>query len=250
MQNLTGQIKAQLPEELVAIQGEEQEKNPLTFTKIISLAAADAVNPCAMAVLGLMLVAILAYNPKRKRNVLWAGLTFTLAVFITYILYGLIIIKIFQLIQALSLIRFWLYKLLGAGAVVLGVLAIRDFIKNRDQCKVVPRINKLIAKITSPQGAFAIGFLVTIFLLPCTIGPYIVAGGILSAVALLKTLPWLLLYNLVFVLPMLVITLIVYVGIARVQDVTQWEAKYLKYLHLGAGVVILALGVLMLLNLL
>lgn len=250
LEKVTGQIKEQLPEGAVAVEGEEQAQNPLTLTKIVTLAAADAINPCAMAVLGLMLIAILAYNPKKKSNILWAGLAFTLAVFLTYILYGLVIIKIFQVIQALSLIRFWLYRLLGAGAIVLGVLAVRDFLKNKGECKVVPRINKFIKKITSPKGAFVIGFLVTIFLLPCTIGPYIVAGGILSASRLLATIPWLLLYNLVFVLPMLVITLLVYAGIARVQDVTMWEAKYMKYFHLAAGLLMLILGLLMLLGLL
>lgn len=245
---LTGQIKDRLPEGMVAVEGEDANKTPLTFTKIISLAAADSVNPCAMAVFALMLIAILAYNPQKKTKILWAGLAFILAVFLTYILYGLVIIKIFQLIQALSLIRFWLYKLLGAGAIVLGAWEIKDFIKNRGDCKVVPRINKLIYKITSPKGAFAVGFLVTIFLLPCTIGPYIVAGGILSTIETLKTIPWLLLYNLVFVLPMLVIVLIIYAGFARVQDVTLWEAKYMKYFHLASGLAMLALGVFMLLG--
>lgn len=247
---ISGEIKSNLPEGTVAVKGEEKKSTPLTLTKIISLALADAVNPCAMAVLGLMLIAILAYNPKKKNKILWAGLAFTFSVFLTYILYGLVIIKIFQLIQALSLIRFWLYRLLGAGAIILGILAIRDFIKNKGKCKTVPRINRFINKITSPKGAFLIGFLVTIFLLPCTIGPYIVAGGILSAIAILKTLPWLLLYNLVFVLPMLLITVIVYFGIARIQDVTMWEAKYMKYLHLTAGIVMLGLGILMLFGLL
>ena len=36
----------------------------LTLTKILSLAAVDAINPCALAVLALMLIAILTYNPK------------------------------------------------------------------------------------------------------------------------------------------------------------------------------------------
>jgi len=243
---ISGEIKSNVPESTIAAEGEENEPAPFTLTKIISLALADAVNPCAMAVLGLMLIAILTYNPKKKKNILWAGLAFTFSVFLTYIFYGLVIIKIFQLIQALSLIRLWLYRLLGAGAIILGFLSIRDFIKNKGKCKTVPKINRIINKITSPKGAFLIGFLVTIFLLPCTIGPYIVAGGILSAIAIVKTLPWLLLYNFVFVLPMLLITIIVYFGIARIQDVTVWEAKYMKYLHLTAGIVMLGLGVLML----
>ncbi|GAG48195.1 unnamed protein product, partial [marine sediment metagenome] len=45
----------------------------LTLLQITSLAAIDAVNPCALAVLTLMLIAILTYNPKKKINILLAG---------------------------------------------------------------------------------------------------------------------------------------------------------------------------------
>ena len=45
----------------------------LTIAKIISLAIVDSINPCALAVLTLMLIAILTYNPKDKRNVLLIG---------------------------------------------------------------------------------------------------------------------------------------------------------------------------------
>ncbi|MCK4647738.1 hypothetical protein KAT24_02305, partial [Candidatus Pacearchaeota archaeon] len=92
-------------------------------------------------------------------------------------------------------------------------------------------------------GAFIVGLFVTIFLLPCTIGPYIIAGGILSAMAIIKTIPPLLLYNAIFVIPMIIITGIVYFGISKVEDVSGWKDKNIKVLHLIAGIIMLLLGI-------
>ncbi len=219
--------------EMTEITGESSPaENPektekLTWAKIISLAFVDAINPCALAVLTLMLIAILTYNPQKKLNVLLAGLAFTFSVFIMYFLYGLIIIKFFQLIQALSSIRLYLYKALGIMAVILGGLNIRDYFSYKPgslgtemPLMMRPKVKKIISKVTSPKGAFIVGLFVTLFLLPCTIGPYLIAGGVLSAMELIKTIPPLLVYNAIFVIPMLFITLLVYAGISKVNDVS------------------------------
>jgi len=231
------------------------EENDLSVSKIMYLAAVDAVNPCAIAVLTLMLIAIMTYNPRKKRNVLLAGLAFTSSVFIIYLFYGLILIKFFQLIQLLTSIKLWLYNILGFAAIILGILNVKDFfsytpggLATEMPLSWRPKLKKLISSITSPTGAFVIGAFVTIFLLPCTIGPYIVASGILSFMNIVKTLPWLLLYNAVFVFPMLIITILVYFGIAKVEDVSGWKDKNIKYLHLMAGIIMFFLGLAMILG--
>lgn len=227
----------------------EEIKPGFTLAKIVSLAVVDAVNPCALAVLTLMLIAILTYNPTKRRNILLAGLAFVISVFVLYLIYGLIIIKSFQLIQALTFIRLWLYKILGAGAIILGCFKLRDFFRYKAVCKVSPRVDKIISKIASPRGAFLVGAFVTIFLLPCTIGPYIICGGILCPLGILKSLPWLLLYNSIFILPMLAVVLIIYFGLRKVKDISSWEARNTRYLNLISGLVILGLGIAMILGL-
>jgi len=67
-----------------------------TFLKITSLALADSVNPCALAVLTTILISILIKNPEKKEKVLYAGLAFSLAVYIGYMFYGLIIVQFFK----------------------------------------------------------------------------------------------------------------------------------------------------------
>jgi len=63
---------------------------------ITGLAFADAVNVCAWAVLTMVLITILTQEPENKRKVLYAGLAFTSAVFVMYLLYGLVIYKLFK----------------------------------------------------------------------------------------------------------------------------------------------------------
>jgi len=224
----------------------------LSMSKILALAAADAVNPCAFAVLILMLITIITYNHTKRKNILLAGLAFTSSIFVMYFVYGLVIIKFFQLIQALTSIKLLLYKSLAIVAIILGILNIKDYFYYKPGSFATemplgmrPHLRKLIHRVTSPKGAFLVGVFVTLFLLPCTIGPYIIAGGILSILETIKTIPWLLVYNIVFILPMLIITLLIYFGFKKVDDVSGWKDRNIKYLHLIAGLAMLALGILM-----
>jgi len=224
----------------------------LNFPTIISLAAVDAVNPCAIAVLTLMLIAIMTYRPEKRRNVLLAGLAFTVSVYVMYFIYGLVIIRFFQVVQALTMVRLTLYKILGVAAIILGILNIKDFFRytpgslgTEMPMFMRPKVKKIIEGVTSPRGAFTVGIFVTVFLLPCTIGPYVIAGGILSAMELLGTIPWLLFYNIIFVSPMVAITALVYAGFTTVENVSGWKEKNIRHLHLIAGIIILLLGLAM-----
>ncbi len=233
--------------------GNGEPNEQLTLAKLVSLAVVDAINPCALAVLTLMLIGILTYNPRNRRNILLAGLAFSAAVFFMYIFYGLVIIKFFQLVQMITSVRIILHKVLGIVAIFLGIMNIRDFISYKPGSLgtempmfMRPKMKKMVEKITSPSGAFLIGLFVTVFLLPCTIGPYVIAGGILSTYELLKTIPPLLLYNLIFITPMLIITAVVYFGLTRVENVSDWKDKNIRYLHLTAGAIMFLLGLAML----
>lgn len=222
----------------------------LTLGKITLLALADSVNPCAIAVLTMVLVSILITNPKNKNKVLLSGLLFSSAVFIGYFVYGTIIIQFFRLFaEFLKTNTIYIYKCLGILAMIIGALNVKDFFIYRPGGLATempifmrPKAKKIISGITSPTGAFIIGFLVTIFLLPCTIGPYIIASGLLSEIGFIKTIPWLSYYNLIFIIPMIIITLIIYFGFAKVEDVSGWKEKNIRKLHLTAGILLFIVG--------
>lgn len=221
----------------------------LTLSTVLALAAADAVNPCELAVLTLALVAILTRYPRERKKVLQVGFAFTAAIFIMYIIYGLVLVNVFKSISQIAAIKIWVYTLLGIVGVVLGGFNIKDYfaygaggIVTEVPRKWRPSMKNLIAKITSPGGAFIIGLFVALFLTPCTMGPYFICCGILQAFAVLQTVPWLIIYNIIFVLPMIAITLLVYFGFTTVDKVYGWREKNLRLLHLIAGILLVLIG--------
>jgi len=221
------------------------------LTRITGLALADAVNPCELAILTMVLVAILVQNPEKKKRVLYAGIAFSAAVFVGYMIYGFILIQLFKTFaEAIKSYSFYLYNGFAMLAMVLGALNIKDYfmykpggIGTEMPLSMRPRLKLIIQKMTSPLGAFIIGIFVTIFLLPCTIGPYIIASGLLAESGFMNSLPWLLYYNFIFILPMLIITTIVYIGFATVEDVSGWKERNIKKLHLIAGILLFAVGI-------
>jgi len=66
---------------------------------------------------------------------------------------------------------------------------------------------------------------------------------------IIKTVPMLIFYNLIFISPMLIITGIVYLGLSRVEDVSSWKDKNIRKLHFVSGFIILVLGIAMLMGL-
>lgn len=230
--------------------------NALNFGKITALALADAVNPCEIAVLVMVLVAILIQNPQNRKKVLYSGLAFSAAIFLGYMFYGIVIIYLLEnFSNVLRNYSSYIYNGLGVLAIILGALNIKDYfmyqpggIATEMPMKLRPRVKLMINRITSPIGAFFIGFIVTVFLVPCTMGPYLIASGLLSPLGIVKSIPWLLYYNFLFILPMLFITLLVSFGFRKVEEVSGWKEKNIKKLHLIAGILLLIIGVLMLLG--
>ncbi len=218
--------------------------------RITTLALADSVNPCAIAVLTMVLMSILIQNPDKRKKVLYAGLAFVASVYLGYLFYGLVIIQFFKtfalfLRESSNIV----YNGLAIFAMILGALNIKDFFYYRKggiatemPIFLRPKVKRITQKIISPSGAFIIGFLVTLFLLPCTIGPYIIASGLLAELGTFGAMPWLLYYNILFVLPMLLIVGFVYLGFTQVDEVSGWKERNIKKLHLIAGALLFLVG--------
>ena len=233
----------------------EQEQKGLGFYKVFILALADTINPCALAVFILFLIGIISYDPTKGKKILVAGLAFVTAVYICYFIYGLIIVKFWQIVQGLATIRLIIYTILGVIAIGLGIFHLKDFFwyKPGGFATEMPmgwrgKVKKIMLGITSTKGAFLMGAFVTIFLMPCTMGPYLIAGGILSPLGLIKTIPWLLVYNLIFVLPLYGIVLAVYFGFRKVQNILGWKARNVRRLHLIVAIIMLFIGMAILLG--
>jgi len=226
------------------------------FFEITGYAFADSVNPCAIAVLTMVLMTILIQNPGKRKKVLYGGFAFISAVFIGYMVYAGILYQFFRSISGFFADNSKNFKIIfGALALVLGGLNIKDFfhykkggIATEMPIFLRPKVKKVIERATSPKGAFVIGFLVTLFLLPCTAGPLILATGRLSDLTITQVIPWLTYYTLIFVLPMLIIVGLIYYGFSKVDEVSGWKERNIRRLHLVAGILLFLVGVALLMG--
>ncbi|RLC37853.1 hypothetical protein DRH29_00345 [candidate division Kazan bacterium] len=216
-----------------------------TFWAITGAAFADSVNPCAIAVLLLLITGLVVI--KDKNIILKTGLAFVAGLYTTYYAIGLGLLGAVQLAG----LGFILHKIVGIIAILIGLANIKDFFWYGKLGFVTevprswrPTMKGLIKKVASPIMAFVIGVIVTFFELPCTGGPYLFVLGLLS-----KEFSWsavlvtLLYYNLIFVLPLVLILLLIRFGYTTADQTMEWKNKNLKILHLVVGIVMVVLGV-------
>jgi cytochrome c biogenesis protein CcdA len=224
----------------------------LTTWAVVCGAAVDAVNPCEFAILILLMASMLIDENNRKRALL-TGLTFSAAIFVAYFLMG---IGLFSIIRQYTLsFTGVFYKIIGILAIVMGFLNVKDYFwYGKGVLMEVPqswrpKMKSLIKGVTNPIGAFLIGLLVSLFLLPCTSGPYAVILGMLATKVTFGTAAsYLILYNLIFILPMLAIVFAMYWGLSP-ERAENWRQNKIRLLHLVAGVILVALGVVILFGL-
>jgi cytochrome c biogenesis protein CcdA/glutaredoxin len=216
----------------------------LTLGAVVVGALVDAINPCAFAVLVILVTTVLGAGGRRRA--LEAGLAFSLAVFVAYYLMG---VGLFTAVAATGIGQA-LYVAVMILAFVIGLLNLKDyfwygkFFVTEVPLAWRPTLKKLIRKVTSVPGAFLIGLVVSTFLLPCTSGPYIVILGLLAKTATrTSALLWLLLYNVIFIAPMIAITAAVCTGFTTPEKAEAWRTNHLRQLHLVAGALLLLLAI-------
>jgi len=208
-------------------------------------ALVDSINPCAIAVLLILLASLLAAGDAQRA--LRTGLAFICAIYIAYYLFGL---GLFSALQFSGLSDLF-YKIVGFLAIAIGLLNIKDYFWYGGGGFVMeiprswrPSLKGLLGSVTSIPGAFITGFAVCLFELPCTGGPYFFTLGLLAnQMTTEQVLPILAIYNFLFVLPLLLIVLALHYGWATVEKANTFKEQNLRNLHLVAGLLMLLLGI-------
>jgi len=238
-------LRANATSPIILLKDQEELKWKISISAVLSAAAVDAVNPCACAVLILLLGTILA-GRKSRSHVIKAGLAFTASTLISYLLMGL---GLFFAIR-ISGIQQYIYIGVSILAILIGLGNMKDYIWPGKWFSMEvpqswrPKVQGITSRVTSVPGAFGIGFLVSVFLLPCTSGPYVVVIGMLSESSSRFMAIWMLLiYNLIFILPFIAITLCVGYGLTTTARVENLRRKKLNKIHLMTGLIMLAIGV-------
>lgn len=233
-------VQSKCPDPLSIIKEQEGQQSPLLLM-LIGTALIEGINPCGFAVLIVLLASLLLV--KSKRSVLIVGLSFIASVFVTHLVVGFGIVG-FYLVSGMAPV---IKAIVIAIAIPAGIINILDFWREKPTLVILtfmkPKLGKL-ARCASIPGAVLLGFFATIAGLPCT-GPLYLTMLDLIADVPSKTAIYLVLYNLLYALPLFVILAIVYKETAP-EDVEEWRKSKRKYMKLIGGLVMLALGVAML----
>ena len=218
-----------------------------TLGTVVVTALIDSINPCAIGVLILLVSMMVIY--KSKMDLLLYGLIYIFFVFLTYLMAGLGILYFLSSIP-LSLSEY-ISIIVGTLIVIAGLIEIKDFfwygkgISLTIPSEKAKQINDRMHNLTLPamviMGAFVAGVE-----LPCTGGPYLAILVFLSQNFNFKAFLWLVLYNLIFVLPLIVILLMVYFGL-KVQHLKRWKQKNRIYMRFATGIILVILGWLLIL---
>ncbi|HQA96275.1 MAG TPA: cytochrome c biogenesis protein CcdA [Candidatus Colwellbacteria bacterium] len=182
--------------------------SPAELLSIICLAAIlDSMNPCAFSVLLLTMGFLFSLESVERKKIMRIGVIFIAAIFATYLLIGLGLLKAFQIFGVPRFIsRFGAVALIAFGLIeIIGEVFPSFPVKLKIPEKAKPAIAKLIEK-GSEWAALLLGFLVGLTEFPCTGGPYLVMLSLLHDKAtFVAGFKYLLVYNLIFVIPLVVI---------------------------------------------
>ena len=243
--------------------GAEQER----FSAFGALAVAgagllDEINPCAFATI-VFFISYMSLVGRERKEMLIAGGAFAAAVFTTYLLMGMGLLKFLSFLNEFTVVAKCVYLLAAIGTFTLAFLSLYDAIKaKRGKVKEMSlqlpkslklRIHKVIREQTRTSGviigAVVIGFAISALELVCTGQVYLPTITFVMGVEGMRpnALSYLVLYNLMFVTPLLVVFGFVYWGTSSVQLGGALQ-RHLIPVKLGIGVLLFGLGAWLLFN--
>ena len=226
---------------------EKDVSSSITLPALIGAALVDSINPCTIAVM-VMLLGVVLVNDGKKRAFI-SGLLFSGVIFVVYFFMGLGILKTLASADLTNIF----YLVITLVALILAIFEIKSYFEYKPGFFAVempmflrPYTKQIIAGATSYPGVTFAALLCSLFLLPCSSGPYLIVLSLLAKSVTLQVLFYLLLYNLVFVLPMVVIAFAVYLGKTSISQIQNLKDKYIRQVHLISGLILLVLFLLML----
>ena len=221
----------------------------------VVLGFVDGFNPCAMWIL-LFLITLLINNKDKKKMII-LGLTFIIFSGLTYVCFMLAWLNLATFLNRITVIRF----IIAIIALAAGFINLSNFYKStkkEDGCEVVKptkrkKIIDSIKKIVNEKkfiialcGIIVLAFSVNIIEMMCSVGLPLMFTQILSMnnLSLLEYGIYMFIYILFFLIDDIVIFMIAVIS----SRITAISTKLTKYSHLVAGILLLAIGLIMLIN--
>ena len=208
------------------------------FAVVIIAAFMDAINPCCLSVL-LVLLTFVFYGVGKKA-VLRVGLAFTFGIFVAYFILGLGLMSVFEQVREIKYI-------VSFVAIVLGSLRIFEALGVK--VKHIPdlfavRISTRIEEASNPRNGFGAGIVTGFLMLPCSSAPYFIVLSLISDRASMTVgLAFLVLYNLIIILPFVAVTVIIYSLMRTTMELKLWSLDNRRWINLLMGVGLILLSV-------
>jgi cytochrome c biogenesis protein CcdA len=181
-----------------------------------------------------MLLIALSVREISKRRLYLIGAAFIAAVYISYYLLGV------GLLYFAGYLPLWVA---GVAAIIFGAYTIATGLMEKSRIADKKGVKKRIfSSDATAVGAFTLGIIVSTTLLPCSAGSYLVYAIIISKAGEALALLLLALYNLVFVLP-LVIILLAMGSVTESKRFSQAMVRRSRELSVVAGILLIAIGV-------
>ena len=238
---------------------------------VVFAGLSDGVNPCAFTVI-VFFISFLALQGYRKKELILIGLAFILAVFLTYLGIGLGIFNFFYRFAGFWVVTHLLNIIIGILSIMFGIFAIYDFIKFKQSGSteglilqlpkpIKERIHKVVGffyrkSLAEKQqnskpvlgrlvfSALVTGFLVSLLEAVCTGQVYLptISFVLKSTTLKLQALGYLLLYNIMFIVPLIVIFVLALLG-TRSQQFSDFLKKHLGLIKILMAILFFGLGI-------
>ncbi len=236
----------------------ESRFSSVGFAVILSAGILDGINPCAFATIILFLsyLQIARHSP---RQILMVGASFILAVFLSYFALGLGLVEVVTRLQFLSGVGMALNWALAIFALIIMLLSIKDGIlclqgRLADTTLQLPvflkdRIRK-VARTGARHRRFVIaafisGIVISVLELACTGQVYLPTINYMVQEGKGSAYAYLLLYNIAFVLPLVIVFILAYTGL-RSEALIEFQRKHSAAIKFATAALFLALFVLLL----
>ena len=215
---------------------------------VLIKAAVDSINPCAIGVL-ILLISLIVAAKTSKGKLLKYGLGYIGAIFVTYLLAGLGLMLFLTRIPLY--VSEYIAIVVGTLIVFAGVVEIKDYFwygkgfSLSISTEREKQIHDYTQNITFP-GVLFLGVFAAGVELPCTGAPYLAIITLLSQQFDIFAFTLLVLYNFIFILPLIII-LALAAGGMKINKLKEWKQKNRAYMRLSMGALLIFLGWLLIL---
>jgi len=218
----------------------------LNYFVLIGAGIIDSINPCAIGVL-VFLLAYLVKSGKRWTQLLSHGIVYLVAVFLTYLLAGLFLLPVIQSMRSFSTNA---YLAIAAIIGIFGLLELKEFLRPSKEGSIVeisPKYSKMIKDMSGNISnnlftTFWLWAFVAMVELPCTGAVYLAVLTLMANSGLnLSNITMLVVYNLLFIAPLIVILILFYRG-TESAAIETWVKKFKPYMRLLTGLLLLSMA--------